>query len=193
MNYDAILANPAETIFKVEGQGVQVLSENEFLALTGQRIHTGQSQGPTKSYAQDFTKHFNALCQKYPALGQLRNVFDLALISTLIYQQTQTGIARWSPNYFCGESHSASSLRYSIESVPTPQNVMSVVNHRYFDTHQGGRHFRHMVVGVGGGVEFDAPRLIKSSLNKTTPSDQLENVAAQSAAPKNDPSQWWWD
>ncbi len=163
MNYDSILSNPAATIFQLQGEGVKVLSENELLAQNGDRIHTGESQGPTKSFAQDFTKHFGTLCQKYPSFGQLRSVFDMALTATIIRHQTNAGKIRWTPQYYCGTPDS-NELRYQIEPVATPKTVMSVVNHRTFETRENGRHLQHMVVGVGGGVEFDANRLLKSEL-----------------------------
>lgn len=192
MNYDSILANPAATIFQLCGQGVKVLSENELLAQNGQRVHTGQSQGPTKEFAADFTEHFAALCEKYPAFGQLRGVFDMALVATIVRRQVETGQIDWSPLYFCGGGE-GNNLCYQIEPVAAPKTVMSVVNHRTFDTREGGRHLRHMVVGVGGGVEFDAMAMLKSKILQVASAGQLEKIAP---APQSIPvglEQWWWD
>jgi hypothetical protein len=122
----------------------------------------------------------------------LRGVFDMALVSTLIRHQINSGQVTWSPNYFCGAADSTD-LRYQVEAVPTPKTVMSVVNHRYFDTRENGRHLRHMVVGVGGGVEFDANRILKSKALQVASAGQLEKSAASEAAPSPAIDQWWWD
>jgi hypothetical protein len=192
MSYDAILANEAGTIFQLTGSGVKVLSENELLAQDGQRVHTGQTHGPTKEFAADFTKHFDGLCKKYPAFGQLRGIFDMALVGTLIRRQVELGQIDWAPHYFCGKSDEVG-LHYSIERLPTPQTVMSVVNHRTFDTRTGGRHLRHMVVGVGGGVEFDAMQLLKSGALQVAKSDELARVAPKPDELPAGLEQWWWD
>ena len=192
MNYDSILSNPGATIFQLQGQGVKVLSENELLAQNGNRIHTGASQGPTKSFAQDFTQHFDELCQKYPSFGQLRSVFDMALVATIIRHQANAGQIRWTPQYYCGVPDSKE-LRYQLEPVATPKTVMSVVNHRTFETRENGRHFQHMIVGVGGGVEFDANRILDSDLLQVASAGQLEKSMANYAAQPQAIEQWWWD
>jgi hypothetical protein len=192
MNYDAILANPAGTIFQLSGTGVKVLSENELLAQNGQRVHTGQSHGPTREFAADFTKHFDGLCQKYPAFGQLRGIFDMALVSTLIRRQVEAGQIDWKPFYFCAKPEDGG-LRYPIGRMQVPQTVMSVVSHRTFDTRNGGRHQRHMVVGVGGGVEFDAMAVLKSGVLQTASADRLERLAPDPTAVPAGIEQWWWD
>ncbi len=192
MNYDAILANPSTTIFQLRGQGVKVLSENELLAQNGERVHTGQSQGPTREFAADFTKHFASLCQKFPAFGQLRGVFDMALVATIIRRQVEAGKIGWTPHYFC-TAPDVDHLRYQVPTIATPKTVMSVVNHRTFDTREGGRHLRHMVVGVGGGVEFDAKELLQSNLRQVAAEGALERAAPDSKSMPVAVEQWWWD
>lgn len=192
MNYDSILSNPAGTIFQFTGSGVKVLSENELLAQNGARVHTGETHGPTQQFASDFTKHFPALCQKYPSFGQLRGVFDLALAATLIRREVEAGNIPWTPSYFCG-TDDESNLRYVSAPLQSPQTVMSVVNHRTFETRQGGRHLRHMVVGVGGGVEFSAQRLLRSDVVQVSSDGSLEKYAPDPSHRPEELQNWWWD
>jgi hypothetical protein len=70
---------------------------------------------------------------------------------------------------------------------------MSVVNHTTFDTKENGRHLRHTVVGVGGGVEFDAVALLRTDVFKVaSPGDQIDPDELTAIA-TGDLEQWWWD
>jgi hypothetical protein len=62
-----------------------------------------------------------------------------------------------------------------------------------FESRDNGRRFRHMVVGVGGGVEFDANRILKSDRLKVAAASELERVAQPDAARPAAIEQWWWD
>lgn len=191
MNYDSILVNPSATMYRLTGTGIKVLSENELLAQNGDRVHTGESHGPTKDFAADFTEHFAELCPKYPAFGQLRGIFDMALAATIIRHQVETSKIQWTPFYFCG-SPGGTSLQYAVVPIATPKTVMSVVNHRTYDTREGGRHLRHMVVGVGGGVECDAARVYQSAM-QVAAADVLERTAPDPNGQPDGIEHWWWD
>lgn len=192
MNYESILANPAGSIYQLNGNGVKVLSENELLEQNGERIHTGESHGPTQQFARSFTKHFGKLCEQYPAFGQLRGVFDMALASTIIRNEIESGRVRWDPLYFCAKPDN-NGLQYIAASMRSPKTVMSVINHRTFDTRQNGRHQRHMVVGVGGGVDFDARSLLKSDVRQVAAEGKLEERALYSGERPDGLEKWWWD
>jgi hypothetical protein len=95
MNYDAIAAAKDRRAFAISGQGVQVLSENERLSTEGKRIHTGQSDALNRQFAQSFTENFEALAIKYPIYGELRNIFDLALVCSLIREEDLAAKTGW--------------------------------------------------------------------------------------------------
>ena len=83
LKYDALVASGGRDAFEIRGPGVQVLSENELLTATGQQVHTGKSDVLNQQFAHNFTKDFAALAAKYPLYGDLRNIFDLALVVEL--------------------------------------------------------------------------------------------------------------
>ncbi|MBW8883609.1 MAG: DUF1598 domain-containing protein, partial [Planctomycetia bacterium] len=100
LNYDSLSATERRDAFELRGPGVKVLSENEFLNERGERVHTGDSDIPTRQFAESFTKHFDKLATKYPVYAELRNVFDLALISAVIESHDLPGQVGWHMTHF---------------------------------------------------------------------------------------------
>ncbi len=77
-----------------------MLSENERLSETGERIHTGASDELTSEFARSFTKHFDTLAAKYPIYAELKNIFDLALVAGLIQSHDLPGQVGWHMTHF---------------------------------------------------------------------------------------------
>ncbi len=155
MNYDGISASPTGDVFQLNGSAVKVQSETEFLNDRGERVHTGKSQGPTLEFAQDFTEHYQSLVNKYSIYGELENVFDLSLAANLIKQKGLANQVGWTPTFFASpQSNQGFSFFVSMEAQPTV--VDSVINERVFRQTIGSRKLKHRILGVSGGVEFDA-------------------------------------
>jgi hypothetical protein len=165
VKYSAVVSNADQTVFEIRGPGVQVLSEDELLGQNGRRIHTGKSTGANKSFADDFTRHFDQMCQAKPVFAELRNVFDMALISAILAQKLGPERIRSSLDYFAGgDSDAGRRIVYQTRQLPQATTVDSVINHRTYETRSGGRRQRHLVVAVGGGVDFDAKSVLKERL-----------------------------
>lgn len=180
LNYEAILASPARNAFELRGQGVKVLSENEMLTQTGQRVHTGKSDVPTAEFAQRFTRHFTQLAAEHPVYAELQNIFDLSLVSALIAKQRLDDQVGWHLTCF------ADADQYPHERGFAPQRVESVMNHKIVNR-------VHILAAVSGGVRCDPARLVAADKLETDSSGKLgseysrykpENVARRS---------WWWD
>ena len=180
VNYDAIMAADRGSAFAIQGQGVKVESENERLAAQGQRIHTGQSDELNRQFARNFTEHFEALAEKYPIYGELRNLFDLALVASLIRQQNLGEKVGWHMTCF-GDSEA-----YPVALAPAPKTVESVVNCRVI-------HGVNIVAGISGGVRVAPASLTAQQAVKTEGDSALSQgrKAAISQPPANDI--WWWD
>src|SRR5690606_16538797 len=104
-NYEGVYRNPTSTAYELRGQGVRVLSENEMLTERGERVHTGASDEPTQAFAQSFTQKFPGLVEKYPVYGELRNLFDLAVVAALLESSDVYSMAGWRPVLFKSEEH----------------------------------------------------------------------------------------
>ncbi len=181
MNYEAIAAAKDHRAFAISGQGVKVLSENEQLSVEGKRIHTGESDALTRQFAQSFTENFEALSIKYPIYGELRNIFDLALVCSLIREENLAAKTGWHMTCFADPD------AYQVELGPAPKTVQSVVNYRIING--------IIVAGVSGGVTVDPARLVSRQAVRLETDGALGN--RRSAAVPKQPSGggdiWWWD
>ncbi len=179
MNYLPIETNLERNVFRLRGQGVQVLSENELLAERGRRVPTGQSEEINQRFASSFTSAFETICQRYPLYAELRNVFDLAIVVAIIEREGLTGRVDWQPTLFREPRY----LR--LPSVTVPQEVDTVINHRVFNG-------RHIVAGVSGGVWLDLGKSMEFSVSGSAP--ELPVANRKPALPDQQATElWWWD
>ncbi len=178
---DPIRVSANRDVFELPRQSVQVLSENELLMRTGQRVHTGNSDELNRAFAHDFTEHFAELCAGYPVYAELRNVFDLALVAAVVKSEDLPGQVGWQLTYF-NEPSPENWLAYRPQLRPAPRTVETVVNHRVIAR-------RHIVAGVSGGVSFDGARLMEREAQGADDLGALR-ILRQEIVP---PDVWWWD
>ncbi len=182
LKYDAVQCSPDRLAFTLRGQGVKVLSENEFLTAQGQQLHTGVSEGLNRKFARDFTEHFEQLCRKYPIYGELRNIFELALVGALLREEAAGQKVGW--HFTCFGDPQA----YPVELSEAPKEVESVVNCRVI----GGR---TIIAGVSGGVRV-SPESIVCRQSIGVSQDSRQQAQRQTAAVRNHKlaaDRWWWD
>jgi len=180
LNYDAVSATQSRDAFQLQGPGVKVLSENELLTERGERVHTGDSDDLTRGFAESFTKNFDKLATKYPVYAELRNVFDLALVSTLIASHDLPGQVGWHMTHFGPQGD------YAPELAAAPAEVESVMNHRIL----GGK---HVVAVVSGGVRVEAGPLAEKAAVKTDTYGLMAGERRTSAPQNLVRRAWWWD
>jgi hypothetical protein len=178
MAYRGVRSTPDADAYEIVGRGVQVLSENELLTDQGGRVHTGGAEPLTMKFAQDFTTHFDLLCQKYPLYTELRNIFDLALAVALIRSEDLHSRVDWRPDRLLD----AERLRLPESTVP--RQVDTVLNHRVINR-------RHVVVGVSGGVMI-APEDVLAKPREIEDYGQLTD-GRRGIPPDLADNAWWWD
>ena len=188
LNYDDVLADEERLAFEFRGTGVKVLSENEMIDDLGQRIHTGTSKGPTKAFADDFTDHYAEISDKYPIYQQLKNVFDMALISAIIRQERLAEQANWNMTFFGSDDP----FGYHPKLEGTPTQVQSVMNHRIINQRVQGKSLRHTLVGVSGGISFDVSEVVSKEKLKTESNGELTSTRMSSNT-DGEVGQWYWD
>ncbi|MDP7204984.1 MAG: hypothetical protein QGH11_05425, partial [Pirellulaceae bacterium] len=180
VNYGAVRATPGGNAFEIQGPGVRVMSENQRLTEQGKRLPTGKSDELTARFAKDFTDQFEDLSLKYPVYGELRNIFDLALVSALIKKERLMERTQWHASYLLDPE------RYQLVEDQAPTEVDSVINHRVI----GGK---HVVAGVSGGVSVDFKPLVRSDAITTADYGLLKANHTQAAPPQRPAGRWWWD
>lgn len=180
LNYDALLTSPEHDVYELRGQGIKLLSENEFLAAQGKRIYSGKSDNLNSQFALNFTKNFPALAQKYPIYAELQNIFDLALVCSILKQDGVCDRIDWQRSGFMNPGV------VRIEHGVTPTKVDTVVNSRELSKSL-------IVASVSGGVTADVTSIAAPKSMQIDPRGQLLKLR-QSGAPKQlETSAWWWD
>lgn len=180
LNYQAVLAAEGRHAFEIRGQGVKVLSENELLTAQGKRVPTGKSEALNRQFAHSFTKHFEALCNKYAVYAQLRNLFDLALVGALIREEGLADKTGWHLTCF------GTADGYPMELGPAAKQVETVINHRVINK-------IHVLAGVSGGVTVDPAPLVARQAIEIDRYGLLSNRRSTAVAKDLPPGAWWWD
>lgn len=180
LNYKAVEATKERNAFALQGPGVKVLSENEMIDEQGGRIHTGKSDELNHQFAASFTKHFEALAEKYPIYAELRNIFDLALVTGLIQSEDLAGQVGWHRTHF------GDPAQYQVAIQVAPTEVETVINHRVING-------KHVVAGVSGGVTVDTSKFVQREAVATDDYGTLKADHAGSQPKKLPVDGWWWD
>jgi hypothetical protein len=182
LNYDAVQMSQDRLAFSLAGQGVKVESENERLTAEGKQVHTGASEELNRRFARSFTEHFEELSRKYPIYGELRNLFDLAMVGALVREQDAAEKVGW--HFTCFGDPRA----FQVELAEAPKEVDSVVNCRVFN------HVT-IVAGVSGGVMADAMMCLSSQPTGVEHNSALKNQRSDVVPqrPKLSGDSWWWD
>jgi Protein of unknown function (DUF1598) len=180
LNYSSLTATEGRDAFELHGPGAKVLSENELLTERGERVPTGASDELATQFADSFTRQFDKLSVKYPIYAELRNVFDLALVSAVMRSHDLPGQVGWHMTHF------GPGGEYALELGPAPTEVESVINHRVL----GGK---HVVAVISGGVRVDPHEL---AARESVKADTYGLMAGErrTSTPKELPRRaWWWD
>lgn len=197
LNDQPVSANTDETVFTFNGASVKVLSENEFVNHNGERIHTGNSDIPTRGFARDFTSHFKEISDKYPVYNQLKNIFDLALMAEIVRQKHTTGKVRWEQTFFSMPKESTNSdpiklpLAYPVTTEHVATEVQSVISEKYLSSRKSESRRNFHILGVSGGVSVSSADQITESIIQNTNSeldDLLKNQKLDLQVQR-----WWWD
>jgi hypothetical protein len=180
LNYEAVLASPDRDVFEIRGQGVQVLSENELLTMTGQRVHTGDASPANKQFTNSFTEHFDELAKYYPIYADLRNIFDLALVGALLKAEHLPDRVNWRLPVM------GNAEQYAVRLGPQPKQVPTVIAHRVVNRTQ-------ILVGISGGVAVNPAMYVASDKIEVDSYGKLAAERTRAAAKELALEAWWWD
>jgi len=86
-NYDSLTRDKAGVVWKLDGQGVKTLTEQDQIAADGSAVASGQTDKVAAKWADAMTEHFSEIAQSMPIFGDLQSLMDLTVVSTLIVQE----------------------------------------------------------------------------------------------------------
>lgn len=178
-NYDCVRVSEDELALALEGEGVQLLSEDQLVQANGVRAAAATVDRASHEFVSTFTTKYAELAAREPVYAQLRNLIDLSIAAAFIQQQDYYGKAAWTMEVLGSED------RFPVETYPEPKQVETAVNAVW----KGNT----LMTPVGGGVRIEPLLALASDRIKPDEKGELKNLHGQiqiQALPKE---QWWWD
>jgi hypothetical protein len=178
-DYDCVLVSQDELAMELQGDGVKLISENQFVQANGVRAATGAVDRASESFVRTFTQKYAELASKEPVYAQLRNLIDMSIAAAFIQQYDYYGKAGWNMEVFGDENH------FPVETYPEPSRVETAVNAVW----KGNT----LMTPVGGGVNIQPMVALSSDHMKVDEEGQLEELRVKAQGEQADPNRWWWD
>jgi hypothetical protein len=174
--YDALQTTADGHAFHFVGQRLQLLSQDEFIAESGQRSNAA-ARSSTQKFAQLFTENYEKLAVASPIYAELQNITDLAILGALIRTERLAEKSNWPMNLFLDAEKSA------VASSRVPKRVASIGNWK-----RSGQ----LMLALIGGVEMKPFAVLKTIPRDDSQSRDVEAARGKSEVPA-DESVWWWD
>ena len=98
VGYDSVQVSEDGRVFGFDGCPVACLAEDQLVTAGGQRQGLGKATKANAKFAELFTKHLPALAEADPVFADLENIFDLALVASLIHDRGLACLLYTSPS-----------------------------------------------------------------------------------------------
>jgi hypothetical protein len=171
--YQSLLRDAEGVAFEFRGAGVKALTEEDFIASTGNIQHSGKAGPMAQKWADIMTEKYAELSVADPVFGQLQNCMELAVVGALIVKERLTEKA----------GYSMPTLLESAAVKPEAFNVPKQVDSKASVLRQG----RKWVISASGGVAINSWAIA----DKVQPSDAVAPVRVKAAAA--DGAAWYWN
>lgn len=178
-NYDCVRVSEDELAMELEGDGVQLIGEDQLVQAHGGRVVTGQVDRASRTFVKEFTTKYGQLAAKEPVYAQLRNLIDMAIAAAFIQRYDYYGQAGWSMETLGNEE------RFPIETLPEPKQVETAVNAIF----KGNT----LMTPVGGGVNIQPLLALATDRMKLDEEGELKELRVQAEIEGLAKDQWWWD
>jgi len=181
----SVAASADRRAFAFVGRLVRLQSENEMLSDRGERIHTGRAEPLNAAFTARFTERLPQLAAKHPIYADLENVFNLALVASLIEREGLADDCDWHMTGFSDDAW------YAPAQTRTPAAVESVAHHRVIVDRAARR--KHTIGAVSGGVWVDIAKWLEQTPTETSASVELAEMRETHEAAPALGERWWWD
>ncbi|PHQ34327.1 DUF1598 domain-containing protein [Rhodopirellula bahusiensis] len=171
-DYDPIAHDAEGRVWKISGQGVKTLTEDDTFDKQGNVRSTGRQNPLATKWADMMTEQFEDLSRERPVFRDLRNAMDLAVVATLITQQQLDHKSGIDLSVLRGNDSQVELASYDMPKTLEPQ--CSFIKGRAGWT-----------VTASGGVNLNAFAISENAVKDET----LGNIAVAS----DSASRWWWD
>jgi hypothetical protein len=178
-NYDCVRVSDDEFAMELDGDGVKLISENQFVQENGIRSVSGTVDRASEEFVRTFTQKYGELAKKEPVYAQLRNLIDMSIVAAFLQQYDYYGQANWNLDTFGNEQ------QFPIETYPEPTQVETAVNAIW----KGST----LMTPLGGGVNIQPMVALSSDRLTVDEEGELEELRQQTEIEQVDKSRWWWD
>lgn len=178
-NYDCVRVSDDELAMALEGEGVQLMSEDQFVQADGARAVSASLDRASQEFVNTFTAKYAELAAKEPVYAQLRNLIDMTIAAAFIQQRDYYGQASWQMTVFGSEA------RFPVETYPEPKQVETAVNAVW----KGNT----LMTPVGGGVSIRPLLALASDRIKPDEKGELKALHEQTSIQALPKDRWWWD
>ncbi|WP_231616086.1 DUF1598 domain-containing protein [Novipirellula artificiosorum] len=173
-NYDTLTKSEDEMAWKLSGQGVKTLTEQDVVAADGTVEGSGSSDPVATQWANAMTDHYAELAKQIPVFGDLQNIMDMTVVATLITQERLDSKADIDLSLLQQQTDVVALTSYVVPKAVDPQ--CSFIRGR-----------AGWVVTASGGVEINAFEVVEQQAVDTAVAQSRQTALAAAG------SQWWWN
>jgi hypothetical protein len=172
-NYDAVRRSEDNLAFELRGQGVKVLTEDEFVEADGTVKQSGRTSAPAERWAKLMTEKYDELAVAEPVFGELRNLMDLCVAAALIAKYDLLSVAGCELPRLMHSEQGAMLERWN-----APKAIATQCSY----VKRGGRY----IITASGGVQIESWQIA----SQTAVDPQVAEKRERSASSM---SNWWWN
>jgi hypothetical protein len=177
-DYECVRVSEDQMAMQLVGNGVKLISEDEFVTMNGGRRVSGKRNKASDMFTTAFTKKYPQIAEKTPIFAQLRNLIDMSVAAAFLQQYDYYGKAQWNVSAFADEE------TYAVERHTSPEQVGTAVNSIW----KGNR----LMTPVGGGVTVEPDRALMPE-NLLKDEDGSVKQAHSGVTIQLRDGQWWWE
>lgn len=168
--YESLSRNEEGTVWKLTGQGIKTMTEQDLIAADGTASGAEKVDQLAQKWASKMTENFESLAKEMPVFGDLQNLMDLTVASTLIVQEQL-------------ENRSGLDLAvlrdHEALAPPTFDAPQTIAPECSFIKGRSG-----WVVTASGGVSINAFQIVH---------DQQVDASLTDKIASSRTSSWWWN
>ncbi len=173
-NYDSLVKSEDGLAWKLTGQGVKTMTEQDVLAADGSVQGSGEVDKLAKQWADKMTDTFAELSREMSVFADLQNIMDMTVVATLINQERLAQKAGLDLSLLAGDNATIQLTSYEIPKSVAPQ--CSFIRGR-----------AGWVVTASGGVDINAFGVVENQATDSAVAGQ------RSAALASASNRWWWN
>jgi hypothetical protein len=171
--YESVMKAPDGLAWEFGGPGVKCMTEEDSLAANGSREHLGHASPVAQKWADNMTRHYEALAVAEPVFGELRNCMELAMVGALVAREHLAAKAG------CDLAALTQDSMFKAVQLPAPTQVDSKASM----VKKG----RNWVISVSGGVMIRPSEIVGKAQVGAAP------ATARAKAAQVDSSKWFWN